>query len=198
MSEVIDIDTSINNFIQSLRALVPFEDDKEADLSIYLQSCYDHKDDCPSQHLLAAAPSKELRTLLHQLVKKFFQQYIDTETVSIDGVQWIQLLAKHKPIKGAKKWRPQWPSNLPNHLKFIILKENIDTMTAVNFISKQLRIKPDTIKFAGAKDKRAVTVQWATAYRMKPLALSRLNQMKYPFIRIGNFSYGKFLLFIDN
>jgi hypothetical protein len=158
----LDVDSSITNFTTSLKELVEMNDSRETEISVFLQGACDRSDECPSQFLLAAGPSKELRTKMHQLIKKYFQPYLDSDTMTVDGVQWIRLLAKHKPLKGAKKWRAQWPSTLPNYLKFKILKENIDTMSAVNFISKHLRIKQDTIKFAGTKDKRAVTVQWAT------------------------------------
>jgi hypothetical protein len=170
-TELVDIDTSITNFINDLKEFVEINESRETEISVFLQSVCDRSDDCPSLFLLAPGPSKELRTKMHQLIKKYFQPYLDSDTMAVDGVQWIRLLAKHKPLKGAKKWRPQWPSTLPNYLKFKILKENIDTMSAVNFISKHLRIKQDAIKFAGTKDKRAVTVQWATG-KIPPLPLS--------------------------
>jgi hypothetical protein len=201
-TDLVDSGASIADFLTQLKEVVALTQEREVEISVFLQSCCDRSDDCPSQFLLAPAASKEIRTSIHQLVKRFFQQYLDSDTTkptpasdsaeasASDSVQWIRLLSKHKLPKGTKKWRPQWPTNLPNYLKFVILKENIDTMTAANFISKQLRIKQDTIRFAGTKDKRAVTVQWATAYRMKPSALCRLNGMRAPFIRIGDFSYG--------
>lgn len=161
-TEPLDIETSITNFLNDLKEIVEIDEARETEISVFLQSVCDRSDDCPSQFLLAPGPSKEVRTKIHQFTKKYFQQYLDSDTMAVEGVQWIRWLAKHKPLKGAKKWRPQWPSTLPNYLKFKILKENIDTMSAVNFIAKHLRIKQDTIKFAGTKDKRAVTVQWAT------------------------------------
>ena len=113
----------------------------------------------------------------------------------VDGVQWVRLIAKHKSGKGAKKWRQQWPKNVGDYLKFKILKENVDTMSAVTTVCKTLRCKNDAIKFAGTKDKRAVTVQWATMYRCKPSTLSRLNHFRFPpVVRFGDFSYGKEVL----
>jgi tRNA pseudouridine13 synthase len=204
-TELVDVGASIADFLTQLKAIVEVSEEREVEISIFLQSSCDRSDDCPSQFLLAPAPSKEIRTAIHHMIKRFFPQYLDSDTTkppapsptlgeistpATESMQWIRLLSKHKLPKGTKKWRPQWPTNLPNYLKFVILKENIDTMTAANFISQQLRIKQDTIRFAGTKDKRAVTAQWATAYRMKPSALCRLNQYKSPFIRIGDFSYG--------
>ena len=110
----------------------------------------------------------------------------------MEGLQWIRLIAKHKTPKGAKKWRQQWPKGLGDYLQFKIIKENVDTLTAVHSTCKVLKCKSDAIKFAGTKDKRAVTVQWASIYRMKPSALCRLNAFKYyPIIRFGDFTYGK-------
>jgi tRNA pseudouridine13 synthase len=107
-------------------------------------------------------------------------------------VQWVRLMAKHKSTKGTKKWRAPWPKDVPDYLRFKILKENVDTLSAVNTACKVLRCKSDAFKFAGTKDKRAVTVQWAAVYRMKPAALCRLNTFRFPpVVRFGDFSYGK-------
>lgn len=104
----------------------------------------------------------------------------------------MRLMAKHKATKGAKKWRQPWPKHVGDYLQFKILKENVDTLTAVNTACKVLKCKNDAIKFAGTKDKRAVTVQWATVYRMRPAALCRLNSFRFPpVVRFGDFSYGE-------
>ena len=71
-----------------------------------------------------------------------------------------------------------------------MLKENVDTMSAASIISRNLRLKPDAIKYAGTKDKRAITSQKCTVYRRKPSDLARVNRFNIPpFIRVGDFEY---------
>ena len=111
--------------------------------------------------------------------------------MKVDGVQYFQLLAKHKQQKGKKRRRDQWPAGVGDYLKFKIMKENVDTMSAVNYMSGVMRCKKDFLKFAGTKDKRAITVQWVTAYRMRPMNFHRFNTFRYPpLIRCGDFEYG--------
>ena len=77
-----------------------------------------------------------------------------------------------------------------DYLQFTMLKENVDTMSAAGIISRNLRLKPDAIKYAGTKDKRAITSQKCTVYRRKPSDLGRINRFNIPpFIRVGDFEY---------
>jgi tRNA pseudouridine13 synthase len=117
---------------------------------------------------------------------------VDSDTLNVDGVQHMRLIAKHKQQKGTKrKRREQWPDGVGDFLKFKILKENVDTMSAANYMADILNCKKDFLKFSGTKDKRAVTVQWVTAYRLHPIALHRFNCFRYPpTIRCGDFEYG--------
>lgn len=71
-------------------------------------------------------------------------------------------------------------------------------MSAINQLTKMLRIKQDSLRFCGTKDKRAVTAQWITGYRLKPSQLYRFNKLKFPLIRVGDFSYGIYLLFYSS
>ena len=46
-----------------------------------------------------------------------------------------------------------WPSNIPDYLSFILIKENIDTLSALNQLSNILHFKVNNIGVAGTKDK---------------------------------------------
>ena len=189
-----DINTSISEFISQLNTLHNFNNkEREEEISQFLLNSFDRLDDSPSEFLLIECQTKETRTKVHQLIKKYFQLFLESDTVNAEGgIQWIRLLSKHKMKKGAKKWRPEWPKTIPDYLQFILLKENIDTMTAISQLTKLLRVKQDSLRFCGTKDKRGITAQWVTAYRLKPSQLYRFNNMKFPLIRIGDFSFGRF------
>lgn len=127
------------------------------------------------------------------------QAYVDSDTVNVDSVQHVRLLAKHKMKSGKKqRYHDAWPTGVGDYLKFIVLKENVDTMNAVNILCKVMRsTNHDSIHFAGTKDKRAVTAQWCTMYRRRPSAISRINTYTLPpTIRVGNFEYGGLCTYI--
>lgn len=69
-----------------------------------------------------------------------------------------------------------WPSSVSNHLRFVLAKENCDTSAAIASLSKAFRCSADNIKYAGTKDKRAVTFQYVTIYRRKPSDVIALNR----------------------
>ena len=61
-------------------------------------------------------------------------------------------------------------------------------MEVISFIAKQLRINPKVFQFAGTKDRRAVTVQRVSAYRLEVGRLSQLNRMLRN-SAVGDFTY---------
>mmetsp|Transcript_7628 Transcript_7628/g.11309 ORF Transcript_7628/g.11309 Transcript_7628/m.11309 type:complete len:619 (-) Transcript_7628:49-1905(-) len=183
-------DEAITNFIKEVRDAVDVDSDMEKSMVLFLEAAISKDEDCPQELVTMCCTSKDKRTTVHQLIKSHFASTVDSDTVQVDGESHIRLLAKHKKQKGAKRWRQQWPKSVGDFLQFKIIKENVDTMTALANVSKHLRTKSDCIRFAGTKDKRAVTVQWATAFRMRPSNISRLNAFKFgPTVRFGDFTY---------
>jgi tRNA pseudouridine13 synthase len=72
------------------------------------------------------------------------------------------------------------------------LQENCDTQAAISTLCRLLRCKPNVFGYAGTKDKRAVTVQSVTAFRVRPQRLANLNAaMKGNSITLGNFRPAK-------
>jgi hypothetical protein len=116
----------------------------------------------------------------------------------VNSIQHIRLVAIHKRAKGQVVYRSSWPPNVGNYLRFVLMKENIDTMSAVNLLCKVMRLKDNnSIYFAGTKDKRGITSQWCTMYRRKPSVICRINKYQLPpTIRVGNFEFGNFYGFL--
>ena len=52
-----------------------------------------------------------------------------------------------------------------NNCQFVLYKDNIDTLQAVNQMCKHLRIQPKRISYAGTKDKRAKTCQLMSIFK---------------------------------
>ncbi|MCG3220238.1 MAG: tRNA pseudouridine(13) synthase TruD [Candidatus Heimdallarchaeota archaeon] len=61
--------------------------------------------------------------------------------------------------------------NLPGRtglfLHFVLIKRNLDTSNALDWVSKLWRIQRDTINVAGLKDKRAITAQRVSVWGVK-------------------------------
>jgi len=59
-----------------------------------------------------------------------------------------------------------WPRARPDYLSFTLYKENMGTLDALQHLATQTRLNLKLFGFAGTKDKRAVTAQKCTAYRV--------------------------------
>ena len=90
-------------------------------------------------------------------------------------------------VPGARS-KPNWEDLGGRYLHFSLYKENKDTMEAISWLSKQLKMYPKSFQFAGTKDRRAVTVQRVSVERVfvNPL-LSAGRTLRNA--HIGNFEY---------
>ena len=63
-------------------------------------------------------------------------------------------------------------------------------MDAISLLSKLLKIKTGIFGYAGTKDRRAVTTQWVSVYRVRAEMLQGLNASLRN-LCVGNFKYCK-------
>lgn len=85
------------------------------------------------------------------------QGVVESDSIQVEGKSTIRLTPSFKAKGAAVKRRPQWPSSTGNFLKFVLAKENCDTMYAASSLARYLRCNNETIKYAGTKDKRVFT-----------------------------------------
>lgn len=90
--------------------------------------------------------------------------------------------------KQATSRKPGWKELGGEYLHFSLCKENKDTMEAISWLAKQLRMKPASFQFAGTKDRRGVTVQRVSVYRVfiDPMIAAGRSLKN---AKIGNFEY---------
>ena len=70
-----------------------------------------------------------------------------------------------------------WPKDRPDFLRFVLYKENIDTSTAAKDVTRMARLNPKRgIGYAGMKDKRGVTSQFCSVYRVEKEQLLAVNK----------------------
>lgn len=167
-------------------------------LTRFLTVAKAHKDDpsqpCPSPVVLGPVADKDLRRQLHQLFKElpWAPPLQTTTTASVGGAMTcIQLAVGSGQRTGAKrKWREDdaWEGGSHRYVRFALYKENMDTHNALSLVAKSLHFNAKVFGWAGTKDKRAVTVQYVTAYHVAPAKLARVNSSLRG-VRLGNFEY---------
>ena len=60
-----------------------------------------------------------------------------------------------------------WPADsAAKFCRFVLYKENIDSAHALGLMARLLRVSQSALSVAGTKDKRAVTVQHVTAFKV--------------------------------
>jgi tRNA pseudouridine13 synthase len=84
-----------------------------------------------------------------------------------------------------------WPKERPPYLQFVLYKENLDTTNAMSIIAKHIHLRPNVFTWAGTKDKRAVTTQLVTAFKVFPEKLIQINSVPNTGIQVGNFKFVK-------
>eukprot|EP00752_Nemacystus_decipiens_P003898 g3578.t3 len=93
--------------------------------------------------------------------------------------------------RGGGRWA--WPEDRPEYCRFVLYKENSDTMGAVSRMSKHFRFSGRIVGYAGTKDKRGVTSQWCTVRKKSIEELRTFNRPlgahQGPMVLLGNFSY---------
>lgn len=82
------------------------------------------------------------------------------------------------------KW--VWPHE---YVYFMLHKDNIDTMQAVSSMAPLLNgARASAITYAGTKDKRARTTQWACVRRREPILMVKAAQ-RLRNMFVGNFQF---------
>lgn len=114
---------------------------------------------------------------------------VETKVEPVEEKRYIVVTRRNK----ISRPRSVWPRDRPDHTYFVLYKENKDTMDAVHNLAAAINTRPSNFSFAGTKDRRAVTTQWLSSWRLEPrkliAACRRFN--KRPFIKVGNFCFKK-------
>ncbi|KAK3926792.1 Pseudouridylate synthase 7-like protein [Frankliniella fusca] len=129
------------------------------------------KEESQSVELDVTTMDKDSRRAIHTCVKLAFKE-VNSNTVDRDGKKFVTF-----SVGGARDNRGKWPaSRKGEYLHFVVHKRNMDTSDTVNLISEKLWLKPNTLTFAGTKDKRAITSQLMCIRRGEPSRLFNLSK----------------------
>jgi tRNA pseudouridine13 synthase len=134
--------------------------------------------------------------MIHGDIRRIFQSKIESSTDK-EGI--LVLTAASKGTRGRSDQNPKgrgepnrlsWRERGGDYTHFNLYKENKDTMEVISFLSRQLKMAPKSFNFAGTKDRRGVTVQRVSAYRVEAGRLAGLNR-SLRYAAVGDFKYEK-------
>jgi tRNA pseudouridine13 synthase len=157
----------------------------------------------PRDHGFVTSPipaDKAVRTALHEDIRRIFTSKIESSTDMDKKLMTFsaavpqqtgpskQRHSQGKQVRG--KGKLGWADRGGEFIHFTIYKENKDTMEVISYLARQLQMNAKAFQFAGTKDRRAVTVQRASAYRVEGHRLSYQNRLLRN-ASVGDFEYQK-------
>jgi tRNA pseudouridine13 synthase len=152
------------------------------------------------------AASKESRTALHKLVKRM-QRPLVSRTLTDPQRIVVAFVGADAAVFGAGdeaggaarshhdasgKLRSDvepWPVKDQRFLSFVLCKQNVDTQNALGTLSRALNVPESAFAVAGNKDKRGITTQRVTAFKLHAERLVGLQPRVAATMRFGNFRY---------
>lgn len=152
---------------------------------------------------------KEGRTKVHAYIRQKYPK-LDSQTENVDGKSFIKVVpfeASNLRRRGHdrrngnnsnknSKGPVRWPKTTPNYVHFALYKENMETVQALNELSRRLNCTTRNFSFAGNKDKRAITTQMFAVWRTPPRAIwkvvtdyNRRSRFAVQQMHVGHFSF---------
>ncbi|KAJ6256073.1 hypothetical protein Dda_9165 [Drechslerella dactyloides] len=155
----------------------------------------------PETKLVSPKPidDKDARSLLHRAIRSTFSGKIQSSTTDECNIElWATRISGPKSGRdGNRREQRQpiesWDALGGEYLHFNLYKENKDTMECLGLLGKFLKVPPKLFKFAGTKDRRAVTVQRVSAHKLKAEKLAAINP-KLKGLKVGDFEYKPYSL----
>ncbi|ESO99516.1 hypothetical protein LOTGIDRAFT_113644 [Lottia gigantea] len=129
--------------------------------------------------------NKEARTKIHLAIR---EHYALLESSTVDGDNGKSKVIKVIYPKSKAKRDSRWAASRPKYCKFVLYKENKDTMDTISLISKNMRLNANLFSYAGTKDKRAKTTQEITVFKVEAERIKSLNDILRN-MGFGNFQY---------
>ncbi|PUU74838.1 pseudouridine synthase [Tuber borchii] len=157
-----------------------------------------------TEHITQSVDREE-RGLVHTAIREFSSGKIDSVTLSGDQDGCIRIYAStgqpgmRQRKRGNRAGRRRNKSDKGDgevgldYCHFLVYKVNRDTMDVMGILPHLIGGTggKNPFSFAGNKDKRAVTVSWFSAYKVRAERLARLNQGEGGLrgCHVGNFCY---------
>ena len=143
---------------------------------------------------------REASTKIHKAIRRIFNSRLESATddngaMAISAAVPRSTWAARTPVDRnhggrvlQQRGKPGWQELGGDYLHFTLFKENKDTMEVVSYLARQLKMKPQAFQFAGTKDRRGITVQRVSVFRVyaeRVIAAGRTLRNA----KVGNFEY---------
>ncbi|KAK8808564.1 hypothetical protein WA158_008465 [Blastocystis sp. Blastoise] len=139
---------------------------------------------CDEGFELEATIEKEQRKSVHEIIRNFYPMLLsDTNS---NG--HIVIYSFGNPEHRKRLQRNGWLYKDKEYVLFTLKKTDSDTISCLNNLAYRLRRKPNIFGYNGVKDKRAITYQKITAYKVKPNELAGAAKST-PGCEIGDYEY---------
>lgn len=143
---------------------------------------------------------RQLRSQMHQALRRIFQNRLESSfdevskgirilAVSMKSRQGSERIENPRRDKNSKG-KLEWNERGGEYLHMTLCKQDRDTMEVISYIARFLKVKPRNFSFAGTKDRRAVTTQRVSAYRLTAETVAKVND-KIHNAAVGDFKYEK-------
>ena len=144
----------------------------------------------PIEFVFDTALDKLQRTQLHRAVRTALPT-VATDAITRGDETLIR--ARHVTLtpRDERDARDlgRWAQNAPTFLHMTLFKQNVTTMDAIASLAQNTHTSNKTYAFAGTKDRRALTTQRVSAFKVSAeKVLSSCDFKRYGFT-VGNFSY---------
>lgn len=152
--------------------------------------------------IVKSAPvmDRDVRTKIHHAIREVFNSCLETSTDENNAILISAMPQKsdwtaRTPVNRSnreksshQKGKLGWQELGGEHLHFTLYKENKDTMEVILYLAKLLKMKPQAFQFAGTKDRRGVTAQRVSVYRV---FADRMMSVGHTLrnAKVGNFEY---------
>lgn len=143
---------------------------------------------------------RDVRTKIHHAVRKVFNSRLETSTDEHNAMlisatpqksDWTARTPANKNNRGNsshQKGKLGWQELGGEYLHFTLYKENKDTMEVISYLAKSLKMRPQSFQFAGTKDRRGVTVQRVSVFRVYADRMMSVGHSLRN-AKVGNFEY---------
>ncbi|CAG2163534.1 unnamed protein product [Oppiella nova] len=133
--------------------------------------------------------SKHARTRIHKAIR---DNYESLETSTIGDTE----ADKHIVVKRVDsrshdsngRRRHAWPQDKGEYIHFVLYKENRETQQALQELALKMHISAKNFSTAGTKDKRAITAQEVSAYKVPPRKIWEASQ-RCRDVEVGHFRF---------
>ena len=144
----------------------------------------------PIEFVFDTPLDKLQRTQLHRAVRTALPT-VATDAITLGDETLIR--ARHVTLtpRDERDARDlgRWAQNAPTFLHMTLFKQNVTTMDAIASLAQNAHTSNKTYAFAGTKDRRALTTQRVSAFKVSAeKVLSSCDFKRYGFT-VGNFSY---------